>query len=366
MIWGGWFWSRFPTPLIAVDVFMFVSGYLMTHQWTRQHGSDERLPAGSVGEFLVRRFFRIAPLYYVVLAVIFIFSERLRSFSTSLFAIAGGGLGEAFDPAFRDFGVGDLLLRLSFLFGFAPQLLTSTFVGDWSLALEMQFYLAFPFLLTALRKRGAVALLVFGVAASFVTTESLRRLPPLLGIEIPAFVFPTLLPWKLTVFLAGMVAVEANRRFRQAPGQAGFLAALAVFMGALNAWQVAAVACLSFFLVAGRDGGAAGVGGRAAGYLERLLSNRVMAFLADTSYAVYLVHSLVICVAGGWLLNLPWVRANPAPVRVGVLFVLVAGLSYPVAWVLHHVIEKPGIGLGRKVAARWFPRKKAAPVRTDG
>src|SRR6188474_908369 len=69
MIWGGWFWGKFPEPLIAVDIFMFVSGYLMIHQWNRRNGIGDAIPPGSAAEFWVRRFFRIAPVYILALGI---------------------------------------------------------------------------------------------------------------------------------------------------------------------------------------------------------------------------------------------------------------------------------------------------------
>jgi len=54
-------------PQMAVDVFMIMSGFLMTqHYFLRQDREPWESPRTWM-KFWVRRFFRIAPLYYAVL-----------------------------------------------------------------------------------------------------------------------------------------------------------------------------------------------------------------------------------------------------------------------------------------------------------
>jgi peptidoglycan/LPS O-acetylase OafA/YrhL len=45
---------------------------------------------------------------------------------------------------------------------------------------------------------------------------------------------------------------------------------------------------------------------------------------------------------------------------MGVLCLLVCASVYPLAWLIHQVIEIPGIEAGRRLSKRWFP-KPAAP-----
>lgn len=67
---------------VAVDIFMFVSGFLMFYIWNvegPQPGNGK-----TVASFYVRRFFRIAPLYYLVLAPALMFSWQLARMSHAL------------------------------------------------------------------------------------------------------------------------------------------------------------------------------------------------------------------------------------------------------------------------------------------
>jgi peptidoglycan/LPS O-acetylase OafA/YrhL len=103
--------------------------------------------------------------------------------------------------------------------------------------------------------------------------------------------------------------------------------------------------------VAGRSG---------AEWIGLLLGNRAMVCLADCSYAVYLLHSMAISLWGGWLWRQEWFLVWRGGVRMGVLCLLVCASVYPLAWLIHQVIEIPGIEAGRRLSKRWFP-KPAAP-----
>ena len=54
---------------LAVDLFMLLSGFLMAHNYIARKQSEPWESSRTIGQFWVRRFFRIAPLYYVVLVL---------------------------------------------------------------------------------------------------------------------------------------------------------------------------------------------------------------------------------------------------------------------------------------------------------
>jgi len=92
-------------------------------------------------------------------------------------------------------------------------------------------------------------------------------------------------------------------------------------------------------------------------YFTRLLGNRVTRLMADISYGVYLVHVFFISLAGSWLYHQPVVAHLHPYQRVMVLTFVTLGGSYAVAWILHHLVEKPGIELGRKILTSRPPTK---------
>ena len=69
-IWGGGL--DLPDPKIAVDVFMVLSGYLMMYLAYRRMEVETPGTAAFAVRFWIRRYFRIAPVYYLILAASFI------------------------------------------------------------------------------------------------------------------------------------------------------------------------------------------------------------------------------------------------------------------------------------------------------
>ena len=62
-IWG--------SASLAVDGFMLLSGFLMAYHWNIRQSKFDLLK-NQMNDFYIRRFFRIAPLYYVLLTVAFV------------------------------------------------------------------------------------------------------------------------------------------------------------------------------------------------------------------------------------------------------------------------------------------------------
>ncbi|MGE3312609.1 MAG: acyltransferase family protein [Limisphaerales bacterium] len=373
MIFGGWVWAKFPEPVIAVDVFMFVSGYLMVHQWTRRVGDGWAWNREAAIEFWIRRFFRIVPVYYLVLGLMFLNWDTLaEGFKALQSANPGRWSGQpAYDPANWDDGPKNWVLRLTFLFGLLPGYAASSFTGDWSLSLEMQFYAVFPLALMAMRRWGPAPLAWGAVLIALAVREATLRLQGLAPGTQLIYPLPSLLLLKMPVFLVGMIVAEVNRSLRGGiePARSMRNLVLALVVASLSSWHIVVVAALTFHLVAPAVGPSAGgpssqnPTGTVRRWLGQALGNRLMTFLADASYSVYLVHSLVIPVAGGWLLKQPWFEAMPGRSRVGVLLAVVLGVTYPVAFVLHHGVERPGIELGRRIVRRLANSRIDGPKR---
>lgn len=132
---------------IGVDVFFVISGYLITSillKEARESGGDF-----SLKKFYIRRWLRIAPVYYVFLAVVLAWK------------FWGG------DHHLKPFVYAALYLtNLDLAFGWN---LTAFKVGMphiWSLALEEQFYLIFPATLKFFKKH-ALALTTGVIAAVY-------------------------------------------------------------------------------------------------------------------------------------------------------------------------------------------------------
>src|SRR5579872_2080742 len=120
----------------GVQLFFVASAMTLCMSW--QERNDGSVP------FFIRRFFRIAPMYYLAIPLFL----WVRGFGPSIYAPDGIG--------FRH-----IAMAVTFTHGFMPDTLTSVVPGSWSIADEMMFYVMFPLLMVGFsRLRFTVAVLV--------------------------------------------------------------------------------------------------------------------------------------------------------------------------------------------------------------
>ena len=205
---------------LAVDLFMVLSGFLMVHTW-RGDIRSVSLASAQTLRFFLNRFFRIAPLYYLLLAICSVDLTGLAAMNDAVlraFPPPWSAELEHFEPltAWHFGNLRWLWTHLTLMFGLFPGLEASTPLPDWSLSLEMQFYLVFPVLLTILRKVPLIALAVCSAATAWVA-------PAMFGSYlVPGtwahFGQPSFLPYRLNAFVAGMV-VALWIRSRESAGR---------------------------------------------------------------------------------------------------------------------------------------------------
>ena len=110
----------------GIQLFYIASALTLCMSW-RFRSRHEISP---VRNFIIRRFFRIAPMFYVAI----VFYVILYGFSPRYGAPNG-------------FEWWSVPLTALFLHGFHPETITSVVPGGWSIAVEMNFYLVLPLLL---------------------------------------------------------------------------------------------------------------------------------------------------------------------------------------------------------------------------
>lgn len=328
IIWGG-AGIPYADPKIAVDLFMLVSGFLMaanaTTRWDREPMSDP----GARMRFWLRRFFRIAPAYYLALAVTAVFAPVILGGKEHLQALNPAQWEGTIYAEPVSFTLDNVLMHVSFLFGFHPDYVASTSLPDWSLALEMQFYLAFPLLFLWLRTPGRTlfyGLLVFAIG--WQVNEFFVRFPE-----------PSFLPLKLHFFLAGMLLFQA---LRSAGAQRVGTLTAAIVLASLDGHWLQPALLLSMFAlgVMERDG-------QTPAALAGVIDSRPVRFASDVSYSVYLFHGRMVGIFGTLLATIPNDLSPLA--RTGWMLAFVVVTSYAVGWVVYRYVELPGIALGKIV-----------------
>lgn len=336
---SGWSLPLLKRGDLAVDVFMIMSGFLMAHHYLlRRHKEPWESPA-TWRTFYARRFFRIAPLYYLVLAISLATGPWFWSWRDGIASV----FPSAATPADRylDRGLGNILTHITFIFGMIPSRSFSTPLPDWSIGLEMQFYLAFPFMMLLFTRLRACWAAIVLCAAGLLTR---RFIPP------GTFTMPSLLPLKLSLFVVGILLAMANDGKRSRPAEAGFTTVLALLVAASTRSSVVTgmAAFVAAVLLYDRQTDPFRIRFPLM-RAERAASSRVATFMADTSYSAYLTHMMIMLPIAGLLAKLPAYRELPGGARFLAVVIPVVLILYPMSWLLYQRVEKAGVALGKRV-----------------
>jgi len=346
---------------LAVDVFIFVSGFLMLWHYLSRENKEPWDRSSTWSVFWVRRFFRIAPLYWVVLTVMYLSLEVLLRWKTEFHALypppwAGRLIGEAHVD--ESLSAANIASHYSFLFGFIPRFASNNPLPDWSIGLEVQFYLAFPFLALAMRKLGW---LIVGAGLLLVWFVAIRQIHVGL-LTAPGswgwFPMPTFLPLRIGIFLSGMLA--ANGLFSPKPSVAvaSFIGSVAI-VALHNKYLVVPIGAFVVWEWLIRGDRLATWMKRPAGLCFAFLKSKIIKFAADCSYGVYLWHMLVQLVLMRILVDWGVFAGRGFLWRFAVLSLLCLPVVYLIAWASYCWVELPGIQLGKAVIKR---RKKLVEI----
>jgi peptidoglycan/LPS O-acetylase OafA/YrhL len=352
MIWGGWMVLPLPSGKMAVDLFMIISGYLMAanarHRWEREPLSMVR----NQSRFLMRRFFRIAPAYYLSLTMVVLLSQYyLAGYQELKNASPHQWLRDSavYDPARIEYSAGNMLLHFSFLFGLGPEASFSTFLPDWSLSLEMQFYLAFPILFMLMCRHGFIkAGLLIGLGAVLFAYLFARELQ---------YYEPSLLFLKLQYFVVGMMVFHVST-LRGGKWQIAGVIVVAMSLASMEFGYgrelfVLPLLVFTMFVLDLMEQKST-----TPKLLRMFMNSRLISFASQTSYGVYLFHGFFISAAGLLFASQSFDFMSLPHQRVIFMFVFVSMGSYLTGYVVYRLIELPGINLGKRMIDRFVPIKK--------
>jgi len=292
----------------AVWIFLTMSGYLVTMLMMRE---EKRIGRIAFGPFLVRRFFRIVPSYWVAILIYWLACYALPPLQDSY-------------PAF--------MARLPSYLAFVPEYADtdgfSIFTHSWTVGVELKFYLLFPPVVFLMTKNTGLRIAAIAIAAALFTVQGsflaeaycavLFGAMLALALERPrgyAFVAKlTRVPAVVPVAL--IVGLFALLRYSE---QFTALAAVATYLLAYTIVQEAAV--------------------------SRVLTWRPLAYLGQRSYGAYLLHFLALRI--GYM-----VFGNDSTTAGLLAACVCVVLTVPAAELLYRTIERPGTNYGRQLLSR--------------
>jgi peptidoglycan/LPS O-acetylase OafA/YrhL len=328
---------------LAVQVFMIVSGFVITHLLV--------VKQEPYGAYITRRWFRLVPLFLAMLILAIITRSLYEiAFIQNPWTSGGQGRIDRLAAEGQSWPI-YILLHLSLLHGFIPDSLlkysSSAFLAPaWSLSLEWQFYLIAPFLvagLTKIRKSWypivAIVVSVFAVNGALGTWEY----PSFLLLALPFFLigitsrllFNGRTPW-LAIVMTGLSIAAYASGF----GLRSTVIKL-IIVGFI--WAL-------FLLITAREGGTISFRSRIFDGLSWAIAlNPVVVSLGRVSYSTYLGHIpiLTIVIGGGMILTGSHDRfVIAALTAVGIL------LTGIVSFAAYRYIEQPGVEYGTRWARR--------------
>ncbi|AJY73982.1 acyltransferase family protein [Paenibacillus beijingensis] len=338
------------SPGSAVDGFMVITGFLMMyHFYIRQDKNPNESNKTVFTKFWLRRFFRLYPIYIIsVVLSFFVFTIMAKNAVAMLEYFTGSGLTPqgTVRPTEQP-SIMDLISHVFMIHGLFPDYSSSILGVTWSLSLEAQFYLVFPFLFVLLFKdklrvkRTFIFFIVIALFLAFLTPKFLE-----VGSR-GVFDQPSVLIYKLPLFILGMIMAGVGLRKIHFSYLLFCLLAVIPFQSSTSSLLIL---FLSLFMYLDHMKQFIGTPVyKFLNFFRNLLSNKVSQFGADISYSLYLIHTIIIRFVVYWFVehsaSLSFTKYETAAVSFIVFFVLNLLISY----LLLVTIEKPFISLGKKV-----------------
>lgn len=306
----------------GVTLFFIISAFTLFLTMDRRNHEPIKILS-----FYIRRFFRIAPLFYVLLLL----------------------------SLFRDWylynhlhSINKIFLNIFFGFNFFPGYYEGIVWASWILGVQMIFYLLFPIIyryVNNIWKAVSFFFITLFIAQQFEMFLSYFGMKPELKSSFNQMSFLHQLP----VFAIGIFTYFLYRNFiknRHLPKAIGIglmlfscYCYMALLSGRLQVlfdslyWQGLIYSCFLLGISITQP---------------IFLVNKFTIFLGKISYSLYLNHPTLIVLLAS-LFAFVYKFALLTTIQYGICFVVVAALLICISTVSYKFVEKPSIGLGKKL-----------------
>lgn len=305
----------------SVTLFFTISAFSICYAY-----GDDFFNKEGFRQFYIKRFFRIAPLFYFALFV-------------ELLIISGAF--HITPPSF------DILMSMSLLFNLVPNMQGGIVWAGWSLSIEWVFYLLYPviFMVCGGKLRAIVAL----VACIFISTSiaKINADPSVIYMNILTHMVFFVSGILLYLYLPSIESIRSRLGNRASTVSGCVLVACTALMIAifylntlgyeLNIYAIYPFIWMIMIAVSIIN-------------IPDVINNTFTRFLGKSSYSIYLMHSIVIygMDALGVFRFIKSAEFNSAiQFSVGISFVLIITLA--ASWVTYKYIEIPGMSFGRRL-----------------
>lgn len=364
----------FPLPILgkvlhhnssAVSGFMIITGFLMTFHYTLRERKELPEKGETFVKFWLRRFFRLYPIYFIVILVAFFLLPVTRDFAhanVSFFTGEAPHFRWTYDPLLSP-TLMDLFLHLTFLHGFFPVINASILGPAWSLSPEVQFYIIFPllYLFFFYHKRSNFLRLPFIVliaGALYILSYKLFGDASLVRRgRIVDLGLPTLVTYQLIYFVTGMimakVLINKSGYFHL------FFCSFICICLKVDIFTIGILAAILAFMFSEElKESMPGWAYRILIFFKRILGGKAGTMGANLSYSLYLIHSFTLQIILFYATKLPVGKTS----IVLVAFVAFLVINLLLSYVLYRWVEEPFIAIGKRIVDRKYPAEVKVKV----
>lgn len=324
----------------GVDVFFVLSGFLITGILLDTRNSDRYWR-----DFYIRRSLRIFPLYYAVMTCVVVGGLVIKNMGLNLEDAAL----QAIDNSWLNY-----LYVTNFIKAFFPPDYVPLDIA-WSLAVEEQFYLVFPFVVRYTDNKT----LKYSLIAAILSAPLFRYLTFISAdaFEAPRHMGPYVLPYcRMDSLAIGGLAVlivrEASDGFVKRLSQATFpmLALSAVVLSlwgrsdvefVIFGYSVLAIASMTLMLRVFTGNGP---------IFSKIFCNPILVYIGKISYGLYLLHLIARIAVDQFVLRGLASKINQSTGLAIGRFLLIAAVSIVMASISYFAFERPILRLKDKFA----------------
>lgn len=316
----------------GVQLFFLASAFTLFLSFNTRSTAE----AFPIRNFFIRRFFRIAPMYYIGI----------------LFYVVQNRIGFAASPeTVQHFTTSNIISNFTFLHGFNPYWMSSIVPGGWSIAIEMTFYALLPFLFSRIKT-------INQAFYFFIISVFLRILFHLLLLKFPLISFDSLwteylflyFPSQLPLFALGIIMyfIICEKKLTNVLSGKALLISSGLLLAILSIDFIPTQIAFGIaFLI---------LGVALSKYNFKLIVNPVIEYIGTISFSMYLVHFAVF----QWLTNLNFIdySANGI-VNYCARFLIGTALTVIISSVTYYLIEIPFQKLGKKLIDKMEKKQQA-------
>jgi len=293
----------------GVQLFFLVSACTMCHMWKLREGESS-----PISNFYIRRFFRIAPLFWLAIPLYVLVDTANKNYLRP-----------------ENIGKLEVFLTATFFHGFWPTSINSVVPGGWSIAVEMTFYALFPALILKIKDK-AISYLVLAVFIWGFNVLIFRDLASSFFVNYQSGISTTVVKDFLyfnfinqaPIFLLGCyIYFSLSNKFHTL--EVVLFISWFAFGASLRFWDIDGFGFLFAYLILGLF---------VFICLKENVRSELVEKLGANSYAIYLIHFLVI----NSLIEILPQQAGLANFLIA--FALTTLISFLIALIIHVIIER--------------------------